>query len=253
MKANKLEFAAGCLSLLLSGASLAQDYDMAEAEKSRQRHESAGLLGGMVLGGLIAGPPGAIVTAVAGALAGNHVSDRNEKALLQASLARTETELGALESEKRRLELAMEELQRAQLVQAGYVPDGAGAAVACCADSALVLHFRSNSAVVEPHYQEQLKDFAKLARQLPDAAIQLSGHADRRGDERDNVGLSQRRILAVQQALKTLGVENATLQTAALGESRPLAAEESLEGNFFDRRVELRIRASGKDLLTRAE
>src|SRR5690606_17418489 len=140
-----------------------------------------------------------------------------------------------------------------QLTPASFAAEGGTGQPACCADSALVLHFRSDSAVVEPHYQERLGEFALLARQLPEAVIQLTGHADRRGDEGDNLGLSQRRILAVQQALKSLGVENATIQTAAHGESRPLAAEESLEGNFFDRRVEVRIRARDKDLLTRAD
>src|SRR5690606_15841026 len=202
-------------------------------------------------GGLVAGPPGAVASAIAGALAGNHVSDGKTKDQLQYSLERAEGELIEVEAQKRQLELALAELRSARVLPASQA--GAVAPPACCADSALTLHFRSGSESVEAHYRESLREFARLARQVPDAIIQITGHADRRGEEADNLQLSQRRILAVQQALREFGVENATLQTVALGESRPLAADESLEGNFFDRRVDIRLRAQGKDLLTRAD
>lgn len=241
----------GSLALLNANAGLAQDYDPVAAEKSRQRHETTGLLGGMVLGGLVAGPPGVIVSAVAGALAGNHVSDRKEKAQLQASLAGTREDLLALQEEKARLELALADLQSVRVASASFSREAPPAA--CCADSALTLHFRTNSVTVEPHYQAQLKDFAALARQTPDAVIQIIGHADRRGEATSNLGLSQQRVMAVVQALKALGMDKLSYQTVAHGEKQPVSAQDSLESNFFDRRVELHIRSASADLLSQAE
>ena len=54
----------------------------------------------------------------------------------------------------------------------------------------LNLQFKVNSSDVESFYQEQVKQLALLVKQNPDMQINLSGYADRNGDEDKNLNKS---------------------------------------------------------------
>lgn len=61
--------------------------------------------------------------------------------------------------------------------------------------------------------------------------ILVTGHADRIGTEAYNVGLSQRRADAVKNYLVEQGIENKRIETAAKGESEPVATCANVRGS----------------------
>ena len=101
------------------------------------------------------------------------------------------------------------------------------------------IQFKTGSETVEPVYNEQLALVARALRHHDTLSVRLSGYADNRGDERYNQSLSEQRASAVKQALISLGVDSAQIETVALGESNSLAS--AMEDAFFDRKVVMQI------------
>jgi sortase system peptidoglycan-associated protein len=221
-------------------------------EVNHQEYESAGVLGGVVAGALLAGPIGAVTAAAFGGWVGNQAASGRENVLLTQALTEQRSELLALQAEYRSLEAryqtASRETEAARVRQASF--SSKPAIAACCSDSEMSLHFKTNSADLETLYDAKLKTFAELVRTFPDAVISVTGHADRRGESGSNLALSQRRVDAVKNRLKGLGVTNAFVQSSAFGESMPQSDADSLENNFFDRRVVVKVIASGNSYLT---
>ena len=81
-----------------------------------------------------------------------------------------------------------------------------------------------------------------LFRSNRDASVVLEGFADRRGDDAYNQALSEKRVATLQQYLLDRGALPEQIVGMAYGESQPLARNESLESNFFDRRVMLELK-----------
>ncbi len=241
------------LSLVL-GTSLALSVSHAQAQeldpKAVERLETTSVGGGFLVGAAVGGPPGAIVGAVVGALIGDRVLVSRKNTLLEASLDSTEQELLALRE-------ANADLQ-AQLI-AGHSETNANLlattsndlpGAACCGDSELVLHFRSGSSDVEKLYDEQLEQFVSFVESVPGAVVEIYGYADRRGEQTDNLWLSQERVQSVEKSLRNLGLSNFMYETTALGEGEPATPTDTLENNFFDRRVVLRVRNDQNELLS---
>ena len=229
------------------------------SDKEKMRHETTGVLGGAIIGGLVGGPLGAVVTAGFGAWVSELTIAKKENTLITASMEEQRRELLALEAEYRALQARHEIAQReAESARARNVSFEAEAQrnnrtlATCCSDTELSLHFKTGSAVIEPLYDAKLNEFASLVKDLPEAVIEINGHADRRGETAANLALSQRRIQAVEAHLRTLGVRNKALQTSAFGESRPDSDTDTLENNFFDRRVVVKVISAGNGMLTRA-
>jgi outer membrane protein OmpA-like peptidoglycan-associated protein len=124
------------------------------------------------------------------------------------------------------------------------------AGLACCADTKLVLHFRSDSAAIEKHYRVDLAAFVDTALAIPGAVVELTGHTDKRGNADTNLQLSRARLAAVEHRLRELGLQNMLVETTALGARHAKGDVDSAEDAFFDRRVEVRIRTVGRQLLS---
>ena len=73
------------------------------------------------------------------------------------------------------------------------------------------------------------------------AAYQLliEGHTDSRGDDEYNLQLSERRAEAVRNALTARGIDSSRVRVKALGETFPVADNESAAGRQQNRRVEV--------------
>lgn len=233
------------------------DADMQALEQTSTRNEGASFLGGALIGGLVAGPPGAIVAATLGLLGANTHSGEQKKNLLTSQLQDTRSELYALQEQQQELEtqyqLALQELEERDLRTASLQGFDSDAVVICCANTELVLHFRTGSAALENHYHADLQRLAASVQDIPDAYVEITGYSDRRGNARDNLQLSQQRIDAVRRTLAINGVSQHLIVGNAFGDSRPLHEEESLEGNFFDRRVSIRVRSRNNTFIGLAE
>ena len=224
------------LALSVSNAH-AQDLD----QKTVDKVETATVGGGFLIGAAVGGPPGAFIGAIAGALAGDRFLVGRRNKLLETSLDATRDELLAMQRTNERLQAQLIAANTARSNLVASTSDTRTAA-ACCGDSELVLHFRSGSSKVESLYEDQLQQFVGFVESVPGAIVEIYGYADRRGEQNDNLWLSQERVQSVEKSLRELGLKNFTYETTALGEGQPLTATDSVENNFFDRRVVLRVR-----------
>jgi outer membrane protein OmpA-like peptidoglycan-associated protein len=84
-----------------------------------------------------------------------------------------------------------------------------------------------------------LAQLATIIRAHPSRTTELIGHTDSRGDDAYNQTLSQRRAEAVKNWLVTReGLPASGLSTRGLGESQPIAANDTDRGRQRNRRVE---------------
>jgi RNA polymerase sigma-70 factor (ECF subfamily) len=76
--------------------------------------------------------------------------------------------------------------------------------------------------------------------------LRIEGHTDNVGDDGMNLKLSEGRAKAVREALTKRGVDGDRLETAGLGETRPIAPNDTPGGRQKNRRVEFIIVGGGK-------
>jgi flagellar motor protein MotB len=81
--------------------------------------------------------------------------------------------------------------------------------------------FDFDSAELRPDADVKLAEVSEMAAEVPDARLVLSGHADERGGEAYNVGLSTRRAEAVRDALVARGIGADRMVLAVYGEDGP--------------------------------
>ncbi|WP_368562961.1 OmpA family protein [Pseudoxanthomonas sp. UTMC 1351] len=102
------------------------------------------------------------------------------------------------------------------------------------------IQFDSGTDRLRPEADEQIVQIAELLNQDRRLSIQVIGHTDGQGSESSNVALSERRAQRVVDRLNDLGVDHARLRARGLGESMPVASNDSEEGRALNRRVEIR-------------
>ncbi len=213
--------------------------------KKVEQVETISVGGGFLTGAVVGGPAGAVVGAIVGAVAGDHFLVRKENKLMAANLDQTRDQLAYMQAANAQLQAQLSESQTAQRNLVASTSHEVLSA-SCCGDSALVLHFRTNSSEVEKLYDDQLEEFVDYVESVPGAVVEIYGYADRRGEQNDNLWLSQERVQSVEKSLRDLGLSNFTYETTALGEGQPVTALDTTENNFFDRRVVLRVRNDGQ-------
>ena len=252
----------GSLVTIMAASSVLQAQDLDPAE--RQRYEARGVLGGMAAGAIAGGPPGVIAGAIAGGWISEQILTHKQNKLLKAHLEQTRQELLALQSRNNTLQEQLSAARKAadsnlrQIASTSLYPAGISSAFSAgpngmeFSGSELVLHFRTGSIEVENHYMQSLEDFVKAATLVPDAVVDIQGHADRRGDSAANLALSRQRVKAVEDQLRSLGLRNVAWNITASGEQDPISEVDNFETNFFDRRVSLRVYSANIELLSTA-
>ncbi len=71
--------------------------------------------------------------------------------------------------------------------------------------------------------------------------IEIIGHTDDKGDERDNMSLSKLRAASVRDYLISKGHDASKMVTTGMGETRPVASNDTKEGRAKNRRVEILV------------
>ena len=71
--------------------------------------------------------------------------------------------------------------------------------------------------------------------------IEIIGHTDDKGDEKDNMYLSMLRAASVRDYLISKGHDASKMITTAKGETRPIASNDTKEGRAKNRRVEILV------------
>ncbi len=101
--------------------------------------------------------------------------------------------------------------------------------------------FEYNRADLNQYAQEELIRICPLLKAYPNLLIEIAAHTDNIGTKEGNIALSQRRANTVKAFLNTQGIASAQIITQALGESQPIATNQTDEGRRQNRRFELRV------------
>ncbi len=109
-----------------------------------------------------------------------------------------------------------------------------------------IAYFAFDKSIVTDEYKTQLQEFFVLViKPLIDSgaefSVQIDAHADERGTEVYNIGLSKRRGAAVSSVLRQYGVPLDAIRINAHGESRPVSTDGSEAGHALNRRAEAGI------------
>jgi outer membrane protein OmpA-like peptidoglycan-associated protein len=102
-----------------------------------------------------------------------------------------------------------------------------------------IVFFDWNRADIRADAQRVLEAAAAYAKRRGFSRVMLTGHADRSGAAKYNMGLSQRRAAAAKAALVKLGMSGGGVATAAKGESAPLVSTGDGVREPRNRRVEI--------------
>jgi outer membrane protein OmpA-like peptidoglycan-associated protein len=111
--------------------------------------------------------------------------------------------------------------------------------------------FDTDSYSLKPSSKDELQQMADVLNKYPDTNLVVVGHTDNTGSDTYNQRLSEQRAYAVKDYLVTYGVGGTRLNARGLGESSPLASNDSADGRQQNRRVEVHI-AANEDLRERA-
>jgi outer membrane protein OmpA-like peptidoglycan-associated protein len=99
--------------------------------------------------------------------------------------------------------------------------------------------FSVDETALQPGAATTLQRIAQALDENPDRNILIEGHTDSTGDASYNRNLSERRAEAVRSALVDQGVDPSRVATRGLGESFPIAANDTPAGRQLNRRVEI--------------
>jgi outer membrane protein OmpA-like peptidoglycan-associated protein len=215
--------------LIMSLASILQQPAMAQEHSEGIDREAFGSsLVGLVVGGILGGPPGAVLGFAGGATIGDLESQNQQ---LKKSIS-TENPSQALIEAQAQDHLAQFQQQRKtlnseiQALQQGF---------------SFCLGFRSGSSEIEPKMVTQLDSLAQMLKAFPKFQLQIEAGADQRGSEAFNQDLSRKRAEAVANLLMAAGLAEDRITTRYQGESLAIYPLHDLEGLAFDRMVQITL------------
>ena len=101
------------------------------------------------------------------------------------------------------------------------------------------IYFDVNKDVVKPESYGTLKGIADVLKENPAVRIKIVGHTDSDGADAANLDLSKRRGAAVKAELvKSFGVDASRIESDGLGETKPVAPNDTPANKALNRRVE---------------
>jgi outer membrane protein OmpA-like peptidoglycan-associated protein len=92
---------------------------------------------------------------------------------------------------------------------------------------------------LKPGALTEIQRLASVLNHEPDRRVRVEGHADSTGSDSRNFELSRRRAEAVATALVQDGVAPSRVTSEGLGETQPIATNDTPEGRQQNRRVEV--------------
>lgn len=101
--------------------------------------------------------------------------------------------------------------------------------------------FAVDSATIQPQFQGTLNQVAQTLAQYNSTYIDVIGHTDSTGSDAHNQTLSINRANSVANYLANQGVNRARIATQGMGESQPVASNDTEVGRAQNRRVNIRV------------
>ncbi|HVI46585.1 MAG TPA: OmpA family protein [Chitinophaga sp.] len=112
------------------------------------------------------------------------------------------------------------------------------------ANASIILHnifFKSKQYNLESASVTELDKLVRLLQDNPSIKIEIAGHTDNVGSDKDNLLLSQNRAKAVVVYLTEKGIDTKRLTAKGYGETQPIATNDTEEGRAANRRTVFRI------------
>jgi outer membrane protein OmpA-like peptidoglycan-associated protein len=212
------------IALSLSALLLCQPLWASEAIEPIDQTSLKSTASGVLIGGLLAGPPGLVAGLVGGALVGELENSQQTIDQQQAELMESQRQVAQRHQ-------AYKELLSSTRSQLTAMEEG----------FTFCLGFRTDSAQVEPQIANQLASLAQMLKAFPELDLQIQAAADQRGSEDYNHDLSRQRAEVVADHLRRAGLSDSRIRIQYLGESSASYAVGDLEGLGFDRIVRLTL------------
>lgn len=195
----------------------------------------AALMGAMAVQGCSSNlRTGALGGAAAGAVVGGLTSGTARGAIIGAAVGGAAgAAIGAV------MDSQAEDLQD-KLPNARVERVGEGIAVTF--DSGIL--FDVNSSTLRPAAQQNLTDLVASLEEYDGTEVLVVGHTDSTGEAAYNQGLSERRAAAARSFLTSQGLDAGRVRAVGMGETEPIASNDTEAGRQDNRRVEVAIFAS---------
>ena len=100
-----------------------------------------------------------------------------------------------------------------------------------------VIYFDFDRATLRPDAMGVIEDTVTILSERPALRVRIEGHTDVLGPDSYNNDLSQKRAQAVANALTARGIAGDRIETAAFGESRPAAPNDTPANRQLNRRA----------------
>jgi outer membrane protein OmpA-like peptidoglycan-associated protein len=227
------------VTIWTTGLVAASHSAFADERRPSPPQEPAGFVTGGVIGALAGGPFGAVFGAGLGTWLGNRVHRAGEADHASVAVAELMSDKNELIAKNHALGSELESLTQAVKVAKEKNPDAASVLDGL---NGTVL-FRTGHADIDALSGEQLTSLAKILSKAPGLKIRIDGYADPRGTVPDNLKLSESRAKAVRDLLHGAGVDDASLEVNAFGDSEVTAAAGDLDGYALERRVSITLEA----------
>ncbi len=103
--------------------------------------------------------------------------------------------------------------------------------------------FNTDEYLIKNEFYDTLDSVGKVLYKYKDTQLDVIGHTDSTGNDQYNMTLSQRRANSVAAYLENRGIPGNRLTVIGMGETQPIADNNTAAGRAQNRRVELYITA----------
>lgn len=212
------------LAIMITASCIIPSCTAVQNTNKTQRGAAIGAVGGAILGGVLGnnigkggnGALGAVLGGVIGGVAGGVIGNKMDK---QAREISTSLPGATVERVGEGIKLTLGEN---------------------------AVRFDTNKSTLTANAKTNLDKLVKVFNEYPDTNIQIYGHTDSAGAHDYNMTLSNQRAASVKTYLSGKGLAASRFVTSGLGETEPLASNETVEGKSQNRRVEFAITANEK-------
>lgn len=233
---------AGCAAAALP----ARAADATDERGQGSKQSDIGVVTGLAVGALAAGPVGAVVGAAAGALLGDRYHRQAQ------SSAQLSDSLGKSEAEREHLAQSVAQLD-GSLAQARAAAGQLDQTLQRTDELGLDVSFRTDDDSVTVQSVSPLLKLGALVASMPQASVRIAGYADPRGSDAWNNDLSLRRAQNVAAVLAAAGVPRERMLIEAHGRGEATAAAGDLDAYAFERRVTVRLQLQDSGQVARRD
>ena len=85
------------------------------------------------------------------------------------------------------------------------------------------IYFDFDKSFIVPKFDDVINAHAEYLKANPDLNVEIQGNCDERGSREYNIGLGNRRALAVKAGLEILGIQGSRISITSFGSEKPIA------------------------------